>query len=348
MQDTTQTRNSLLAPNFHLQAGKYRIEKTLASGGFGNTYEVTHVMFEKRFALKEFFIKGVAERMDDSVTVSVPVTDNKGLFESQKKKFHREARLLSQLKNRHIVQVHDLFEENGTAYYVMDYIEGESLSAYMRRTQKPMPEHEVITILMQLVDALRDVHAKNIWHMDIKPGNIMRTANGNIVLIDFGASKEISQEDGHTITTTSLSYTPGYAPPEQIEQNKRMIGAWTDMYALGATLYNLLTNEKPPTFVELGDDSAFHFPSGVSEEMQHLVKWMMQPMVKQRPQNIETVGQYINEKILDNNIADTDRVVDPVIEENTVVERSTQEPQIAKEEFVEEGQDTKGGKNNYV
>ena len=284
---------SLLNNGMTLQMGKYRIEKALASGGFGNTYEITNTTFDDRFALKEFFIKEVAMRDYDGTTVSVPITENRNLFDLHKEKFKREAKFLRRLKNKHIVQVHDMFEENNTAYYVMDFIEGESLAAYLKRRQAPLFEYEVRDILNQLLDALSEIHAQNIWHLDIKPGNIMRTADGNVVLIDFGASKQIDVNSAGTLSNTSFSFTQGYAPAEQVGQNKKLIGAWTDFYSLGATLYNLLTNEKPPTFMELSDNDTIQFNAPVSAQMQQLIRWMMSPAIRKRPQNVEEIRQFL-------------------------------------------------------
>ena len=290
-------RSKRLSNGVTLQWGKYRIERCLASGGFGNTYEITNTTFGRRYALKEFFIKGVAERLEDTITVSVPIADNQPLFESQKEKFKREAMFLSELNNEHIVHVQDLFEENGTAYYVMDYIDGESLSARMKRTGQPLHESEVMNILNQLLRALGAAHAKNILHLDIKPANIVINNEGHATLIDFGASKQVDLDKGYTLTTTSLAYTPGYAPTEQIEQNKKRIGTWTDIYAVGATLYNLLTNQRPPLCADLVEDDAIQLPPTVSSQTEELIRWMMQPATKKRPQSIREIIDWLHREI---------------------------------------------------
>ncbi|MBQ7440137.1 MAG: protein kinase, partial [Prevotella sp.] len=120
--------------------GIYRIDSYLSSGGFGNTYVATNIEFNERYAIKEFFMKGVTQRDGDSSTVSVSNSINQDSFLQQKEKFKKEARRLRQLNNPHIVKVHDLFEENGTAYYVMDYVDGENLAQRQKRTGKPMSE----------------------------------------------------------------------------------------------------------------------------------------------------------------------------------------------------------------
>jgi len=279
-----------LQSNTTLQGGKYRIERVLGQGGFGNTYVGYNTEFEETVAIKEFFMKGVTERDETTSVVSVSNADNVQQFEEQREKFKKEARRLRKLKNEHIVKVHDLFEENGTAYYVMDYIDGESLAEKIKKTGQPFTEAEVRGILSQILEALKEVHQNEIWHLDLKPGNIMVDKQGNAYLIDFGASKQI-RANGSMTTSTALCYTPGYAPNEQIGQMYDRFGPWTDIYALGATIYNLLTNKKPPMAIDIEEDEedAFDFPNTVSDGMCKLVVWMMQPKRKARPQSVEEI-----------------------------------------------------------
>jgi serine/threonine protein kinase len=285
--------NQMLQVGTKLQDGKYVIKKQLSSGGFGNTYIVVDKQFEDEFALKEFFIKGINDRPDDSTNVSISNAANTKLFESQKEKFKKEARRLRKLNNKHIVRVYDLFEENDTAYYVMDFINGESLSTRLKTTGVPLSEKEALGIMEQILDALEEVHNLKIWHLDLKPGNILVNDKGNAVLIDFGASKQISSGEGYETTTTSMCYTPGYAPSEQVDQNMDRIGPWTDLYALGATLYNLLTCTAPPTVSEIQEGNAFKFPAYISEKTRKLVEWMMTPARIKRPQSVADVRNYL-------------------------------------------------------
>ena len=132
--------------------GTYRIDSYLSSGGFGNTYVATNIEFEERVAIKEFFMKGVTHRDDNQTTISVSNTENRNSFLEQKEKFKKEARRIRQLRNEHIVKVHDLFEENGTAYYVMDYVDGENLAERLQKTGRPMTETEVRFYLPQILD----------------------------------------------------------------------------------------------------------------------------------------------------------------------------------------------------
>lgn len=275
--------------------GTYRIDSYLSSGGFGNTYVATNIEFDERVAIKEFFMKGVTQRDDNQTTVGVSNSENYNSFLEQKEKFKKEARRIRQLKNEHIVAVHDLFEENGTAYYVMDYVDGENLSDRLKRTGKPMTEQEVREILPQILNALKSVHDTGIWHLDLKPANIMVDKAGSVKLIDFGASKQLNAQKGGATTSTAISYTNGYAPREQMEQNYDKFGPWTDIYALGATLYNLLTNKRPPLPTDIDDDisedkhEALPFPDSVSDDMKFLVLRMLNTNRMQRPQNIADI-----------------------------------------------------------
>lgn len=272
-----------------LMGGNLVIERQLSSGGFGNTYVVKKQLTGEILAMKEFFMKGVNLRKSGMVTVSVP--DNKATFESQRAKFEKEARRLSKIDNEHIVKVHDLFYENGTVYYTMDYINGESLKERLERTHMPLNEKEVCDILEQLLDALSSVHSQGIYHLDIKPNNIMQDKQGHVYLIDFGASKQL-ELNGNDKTSSLITHTPGYAPTEQISQELSKIGAWTDIYALGATLYNLLTNISPST-IEAGENPTY--PTPVSAEMQELIARMLRTKRSERPQSVNDIKKLRDE-----------------------------------------------------
>ena len=270
--------------------GTYKIESYLSSGGFGNTYLAKNIEFDETYAIKEFFVKGVCQRDGNSTTISVSNAENTNSFEQQREKFKKEARRLRSLSNPHIVKVYDLFEENGTAYYVMDYVDGENLSARLKRTNAPLAESEVRNYLNLILDGLEAIHNEGMFHLDIKPANIMVDSHDVVKLIDFGASKLQSTVGGATMST-GISYTNGYAPSEQMAQSYDKFGPWTDFYALGATMYKLLTNQDPPSVSDLSEDEtedkhlALPMPN-VSKEMMRLVVWMMQVNRLKRPKNV--------------------------------------------------------------
>ena len=282
---------SYLQPKTTLQGGKYRIERVLGQGGFGITYLAEQVSTKKRVAIKELFIasqgQAINERRGNQVTVTNAA--NQVTFDKHKDKFKKEALRLSKFHHSNLVRVSEYFEENNTAYYVMSYIEGESLRNKLNH-EGALSESLVQNYLRQSLPALEVVHRVKIWHLDIKPENIMVDKNGKVYLIDFGASKHIEQA-GTLTTSSAMAFTPGYYPPEQLSPDMHNIGAWTDIYALGATLYNLLTKKNPPTFDVIFSEgsNAFSFPSYISSSTRELIIKMMNPDKKKRPQTIGEV-----------------------------------------------------------
>ena len=294
-----------LRPNTTLQGGKYRIERLLGQGGFGNTYVGYNTTFDERVAIKEFFMQGVNGRNDDTGFVSVSLVTNVQQFEEQREKFKKEALRIRKLNNPYIIKVHDLFEENGTIYYVMDFVDGENLAERLKRTGEPFTIQEVENILPQILDALKTVHEAGIWHLDLKPANIMLDKSSNVTLIDFGASKQLNTQKGGATTSTAISYTNGYAPREQMEQNYDKFGPWTDFYSLGATLYTLLTNKRPSLPTDIDDDVtedkhvALPFPLKVTNTNIHkLILWMMSTNRNLRPQCVEDILAKLEDKIV--------------------------------------------------
>ena len=289
-----------LQPNTTLQGGKYRIERVLGQGGFGITYLAVQTSKRRKVVIKELFIRGVNDRADDQTKVTVSNAVNVYSFSQQKEKFKKEAMRLFELRNPHIVRIYDFFEENDTAYYVMEYIKGKSLADKLKSAS--LSESTMEKYMSHILDALSAIHGKHLWHLDIKPANIM-ICDGNAVLIDFGASKHI--DSNSTLTTSSaIAYTPGFAAPEQLDGDITKFGPWTDFYALGATMYQLLTLNRPPSFSEIftKGKNAFVF-SGISEKMQHLILWMMKPNRMERPQSVENIKVFCNKtKVLEEEV----------------------------------------------
>ena len=281
---------NLLPVGTCLHNGQYRIIRHLASGGFGNTYEAVDVALERRVAIKEFYPKSLCGRTTSAGDVTLLSTDHVEMFTQLRAKFRKEAVRLSQLNNHYIVRVHTYFEELGTAFYVMDYLQGESLSARMKRTGRPLTEAEALKYTSQVLEALAEVHAQNIWHLDLKPANIMVNERDEAVLIDFGASKQLQSIDGYTISTSqNVAYTQGYAPLELVSGDMNKFGPWTDLYSLGATLYALFTMTTPPTAATIMDDGLPALPTSLSASTQELIAWLMQPAKSGRPQSVQEV-----------------------------------------------------------
>ena len=283
-----------LQNNTLLQGGKYKIVRFIASGGFGCTYEAYHTLLDERVALKEFFVSDFCNRDERTGQVSVGTQSKVALYGKLKKKFMDEARALYKMKHPGIVRVIDVFEENGTAYYAMEYIDGQSLSDVVKKRGK-LPEAEAVGYIRQVAEALKYVHSLNRLHLDIKPGNIMLGKDGKAVLIDFGASKHYDDETGENTSTLLGINTKGYAPVEQVNQSFKSFSPATDIYALGATLYKLLTGiTPPPSTMLVSEEASFEpLPSTISPATRKAVESAMLLLRKHRPQTIDAWMQLL-------------------------------------------------------
>lgn len=268
-----------------LQGGKYEIKRFINAGGFGCTYEGLHTMLDTCVAIKEFFVKDFCNRDEQTLHVTVGTQSKVELVQKLRRKFIEEAKAIYKMQHGNIVRVLDIFEENGTAYYVMEYIDGQSLHEIVK-VRGALPEENVLKYVEQIVDALEYVHSQNRLHLDIKPGNIMVDKLGKVKLIDFGASKQYDEVDGEN-TSTLLGKTPGYAPIEQMGNTVRTFTPATDIYALGATMYKCLTGNTPPDATLLMDEGLEPFPTSVSTNTKKSVEKAMEVSKKNRPQTIQ-------------------------------------------------------------
>lgn len=227
-----------LPQNYKLNA-RYTILHQIGQGGFGITYKAYDSVFDRDVCIKELFIDGNSRR-EESLSITSQAVGNID-FDYFKNKFLEEAQKLAKFEHPNIVKVLEYFEANNTAYMVMDFIEGKSLKEYVNDKGK-LNEEQALGIFNQLLDATKNIHAKNYLHRDIKPDNIIITLEDKAVLIDFGTAKFHEDDNGDTSTLVLLSH--GYAPPEQYS-NEHKKDKYTDIYALGATLYFMLTGIKP-------------------------------------------------------------------------------------------------------
>ena len=247
-------KTQYLSSESSLQGGRYRIVRMLGSGGFGITYLGTQTGLERNIVIKEFFMTDYCLRDEYSNLITVPTVSNVEFVERFKDKFLKEARHIAQLKHPNIVNIIDVFEENGTAYYVMDFIEGGSLVEKVQR-EGSLPENVAKRYILQIADALDYIHQQYMNHLDVKPGNIMLSRNDNAILIDFGLSKQYDSQTGHQTSTTPVGISHGYAPMEQYKEGGvSEFSPETDIYSLGATLYYLLTGTRPPFSQEINED----------------------------------------------------------------------------------------------
>ena len=272
-----------------LNRGKYRIIRYISSGGFGCTYEALNVEMDCNVAIKEFYMKDFCNRDSASGHVTVATQSKVELVDRVRRKFIEEAQALYRMNHPNIVRVTDKFEENGTAYYVMDYVEGNSLAGLIADCG-PLPEDEAVCYIRQTADALEYVHSLNRLHLDVKPHNIMIDNSGKVVLIDFGVSKQYD-EVANENTSTLMGSTPGYAPPEQMSRSVGRFTPATDIYALGATLYKLLTGITPvDASLRSSGEELEPLPVAISATVRHAVEASMQMNKNKRPQSI---GEFV-------------------------------------------------------
>ena len=243
-----------LQKDSQLQSGRYKILSTLGQGGFGITYLALQTGLERKVAIKEFFMKDLCNRDETTSHISVGSSGSIEMVNRFKDKFLKEARNIARLNHQHIVRILDVFEENGTAYYVMEYAEGGSLAEKVKRCGA-LPESEAVRYILQVADALGYIHRQKMNHLDVKPANIMLSEADDAVLIDFGMSKQYDAATGNQTSTTPVGISEGYAPMEQYKQGG--VGEFspeTDIYSLGATFFKLLTGITPPSASDVNED----------------------------------------------------------------------------------------------
>lgn len=284
-----------LRENTTLQSGKYRIIKVLGQGGFGITYLAEQVMLGRKVAIKEFFYKECCDREDGTSHVALGTQSNRETVQRFMNKFLKEARTISQLDHPNIIKIHDIFEENNTAYYVMEYIEGENLSELVKR-QGALPEATAVAYIKKVADALAYIHARSINHLDVKPGNIMlRQHDQQIVLIDFGLSKQYDAVGSQT-SSTPIGVSQGYAPVEQYSPGGvPVFSPATDIYSLGATLYWLIVGNTPPSAHEVLNDGIRSFPTYVPLFIRKAIRCAMRPKKADRPQSVNAFLKMLDE-----------------------------------------------------
>ncbi len=219
----------------------YKIIRVLGAGGFGITYLAEDTQLNMKVVIKEYFPNEFAIRNNDSTII--PKTSSDRDFKKGKQRFKEEAQILAKFNHPSIVKILGYFETNNTAYFVMEYEEGMDLAQYIKQKNKPFDQNEVISIIMPILEGLKEVHSYNYLHRDIKPGNILLRSNKAPVLIDFGASR-IAVNDEQSKSVTSM-LTEGYAPFEQYSTELKQQGEFTDIYSIGAVMYKMITLQTP-------------------------------------------------------------------------------------------------------
>ena len=287
-----------LQPNTTLQGGKYRITRVLGQGGFGITYLAEQSSLGRYVAIKEFFMKDFCLRADDTRSVSTPTTGSRQQVEQYRRKFVKEAHNLAQLNHPNIINIIEVFEENGTVYYSMPYLPGGSLQDYVK-IKGALSEAEAMKYIRQIASALKYMHmVKHLCHYDVKPANILLDNNGNAILIDFGISKHYDGRDQET-TTTPVGLSEGYAPIEQYQQNVDEFSPASDVYALGATLFYLLHGNAPVNAPSRAGGTALLMKNTLSPNIKSIINASMKISKAERAKSMDVflIANYVQSAV---------------------------------------------------
>ena len=313
--------NKSLQTGFLLKGNSYnyQIERVLGQGSFGITYLASVKMegalgsidVNIKVAIKEFFMRDINGRSDATVTSG----SKGGIYDDYRRKFAREALNLSKLQHPNIIKVVEIFEANNTIYYVMEFIAGGSLDDYIAKNNG-IKEDEAIKIVKQIGSALSFMHKNKMLHLDLKPSNIMMKESGDIVLIDFGLSKQYDPNGEPESSTKVGAGTPGYAPIEQANYREgKGFPVTMDVYALGGTMFKMLTGVRPTEASDILNDG---FPlyelqeHNISDRISGSVAKAMAPIKKDRFQSVGEFLQSIDDEV---SIIDTDVVTKKKLKE---------------------------------
>ncbi len=289
------TPNHELALPAGTQIDCFEIRTVLGTGGFGITYGAYDKRLERRVAIKEYFPSGLAFRGSNGTTLHLGAQTDGDAYEYGLKRFLEEGRVLAKFREPSIVRVTQFLEANGTAYLVMDYEDGEALSSHLERVVT-LDETELRDIVVPILEGLSIVHSKHYLHRDIKPSNIFLRKSGPAVLLDFGAARRALEEQSSAMT---VMLTPGYAPFEQYSKGDKQ-GPWSDIYALGATMYHCIVGAAPTAATDRLTSIYDDEPDPVVIALKIIaprcspvfiktIEWMLKPHAKDRPRDAQAV-----------------------------------------------------------
>jgi|GEM_PF-2477128 len=314
---------------------RYLIGRVLGHGGFGITYLAWDLSLHIKLAVKEYLPQSLATRAPGSNVISVFTGEAREHFDYGLEKFIEEARILAQF-NGHpcVVSVHGFFKENGTAYLIMDYLEGITLKDYLDTKGGSIPVQAGLEIIMPVMDALREVHNVGLLHRDISPENIYITGSKQVKLLDFGAARMAVGEQSRSL---SVILKPGYAPEEQY-RNKGKQGAWTDVYEVAATLYRSVTGKVPVESLERLEKDTLQPPSklgvSISPEIEEALMKALSVKAGDRFQSMkefqEALGTYKTRR------KSRKKKVDKKVEEKRKKERKREKTEAQKKEKIPE------------
>ncbi len=302
-----QAEAGLLMPGTNL-LGKYIIGRVLGRGGFGATYLAYSSERDKVVAIKEYYPTGIANRAKGEEKISIVSDDKRKVFEKGANRFFEEAKTMSRFNtNKNVVSVYEFFYANDTVYYSMEYLEGIDLKGYISKKGGKLSESEAITIMRGICDALVAVHSTQTLHRDISPDNIFICTNGDVKLIDFGAAKQVI---GDAQQVYSVVVKQGFAPAEQYKTNGKQ-GVWTDIYAVGASIYYAVTGKIPTDAMNRVENPEITFDPSLqlSEHFKNIIKKCLQSKPEDRYQSaIELLGAINEMNVQDVSIGGADYV----------------------------------------
>ena len=275
------------------QLHRYRIVRTIGGGGFSVVYLAHDSENDKPVVIKEYLPANRVKRVN-GVSVEGLSAETNSTFNTGMKRFFDEAAILAKLKHPNIVHVTDFFRDNNTVYMVMDFERGHDLRWYAKRHSGQLSEHFIRTVFPPLLHGLRELHNNQLLHLDIKPANIMLRRGGVPLLIDFGASQPTlatqRRAGPHTLTR-------GFAPLEQHKHGH--IGPWTDLYAIGATMWACISGKAPPDAIKRAEKDTYklaaqQYARGYSKQLLESIDWCLQLNQTQRPQSVDELLDYLN------------------------------------------------------
>lgn len=309
--------DSIALPCGSVLQGRYKIGKVLGKGGFGITYLSYDVKLERKIVIKEYYPDGIVSRDADATSLSVTLNKDTDSFKKGADKFYNEARIIAKFNGEPgIISIYDLFYENFTAYYTMEFLQGVSLKEYIKK-HGVLSAKMAFTMLKTISPSLLAVHNENILHKDISPDNTIVCDSGKIKLIDFGAAHHLAEKGESGL---SVIVKPGFTPLEQYQQTGTQ-GAWSDIYSLGMTLYFGMTGNIPPEpMSRMEDDSNFEKNlASIPQSFADVIKKMTQIKADNRYKNIDELIaalDNININDLNDNISSDSNVEEP---EHTVM-----------------------------
>lgn len=279
---------------------RYIIGEVLGFGGFGITYKAWDKKLDTIVAIKEYYPSGIVNRVPGEKEVIIYAQKRRKEFDYGRDRFLDEARNMAKFKSEtNIVNVFEFFEENNTAYIVMEYLDGITLNKYLSDNEGIIDIDTGVQIAEAICNALQKIHSFGIVHRDVSPDNIFLCINGAIKLIDFGAAR-FSQDENQLMT---IILKPGFAPPEQYDKINKQ-GPWTDIYALGATLYYIITGEKPEESTNRKIKDELPSPKDINSDIpEYLSNTIMKAMAIDLHLRFQSIDEFLaalhqNKKVL--------------------------------------------------